>query len=98
MPALQDVVFVDPQEVSDLISSVISTHNCEPSSADLQLSCDRYDTYGLLEEALLNDMLERCGCLHHKVIVLDLLEKFDLAVQVPVDIKFNDSYQVPEYL
>jgi len=56
VPALQDVVFVNPQEVSDLVSSVISTHNCEPSSAKLQLSCNRYDTYGFLEEELLDDM------------------------------------------
>ena len=99
MPALQDVVFVDPQEVSDLVSSVISTHDCEPSSADLQLSCDRYDTYGLLEESLLDDMLDRCGRLHQKDVVLSLLKKFDLAVEVPVDTKFDaedDSYEVPK--
>ena len=49
---------------------------------------------------LLDDMLERCGPLHQKDIALDLLEKFDLAVEVPVDTKFNckdedDSYEVP---
>jgi len=99
VPALQDEVFVDPQEVSDLVSSVISTHDCEPSCADLQLSCDRYDTYGLLEEALLDDMLDRCGRLHRKEIILGLLKKFDLAVEVPVSTKFNaeeDAYEVPK--
>ena len=99
MPALQDVVFVDPQEVSDLVSSVISTHDCEPSSADLQLSCDRYDTYGLLEESLLDDMLDRCGRLHQKEVILGLLKKFDLAVEVAVTTKFDvedDSYEVPK--
>lgn len=39
----QDELFVGPQEVSDLSSSVISTHNCKPSSADLQLSGDQYE-------------------------------------------------------
>ena len=96
IPALQDEVFVDPQEVSDLVSSVISTHDCEPSCADLQLSCDRYDTYGLLEEALLDEMLERCGRLHRKE---GLLKKFDLAVEVSVSTKFDaeeDMYEVPK--
>ena len=99
IPALQDEVFVDPQEVSDLVSSVIFTHDCEPSCADLQLSCDRYDTYGLLEEALLDDMLERCGRLHRKEVILGLLKKFDLAVEVSVSTKFDaeeDTYEVPK--
>ena len=86
-------MFVDPQEVSDLVSSVISTHNCEPSCADLQLSCDRYDTYGLLEEALLDDMLERCGRLHRKEVILGLLKKFDLAVEFDAE---ENTYEVPK--
>jgi len=57
IPSLQDVVFIDPQEVSDLVSSVVSTHNCQPSSANLQQACKCYDTYGLLEEKLLDDIL-----------------------------------------
>ena len=99
MPSLQDVVFVDPQEVSDLVSSVISTHDCQPSLSNLQLSCVRYDTYGLLEEALLDDILERCGRLQQKEIILGLLKKFDLAVEVSVNTKFvdeDDSYVTPK--
>ena len=79
MPSLKDVVFVDPQEVSDLVSSVISTHDCRPSSSKLQLVCARYDTYGLLEEALLDDILQRCGRVKQKEVILGLLQKFDLA-------------------
>ena len=97
--ALQDEVFVHPQEVSDLVSSVISTHDCQPSTADLQRSCTRYDTYGLLEERLLDDLLERCGRLEQKEIILALLQKFDLAVQVSVDTKYfdeDDSYDTPK--
>ena len=96
--ALQNEVFVHPQEVSDLVSSVISTHNCQPSSVDLNNSCTRYDTYGLLEERLLDDLLKRCGRLQQKETVLALLQKFDLAVEVPVNTKFfdeNDGYDPP---
>ena len=99
VPSLKDIVFVDPQEVSDLVSSVISTHNCWPSSSKLQLSCVRYDTYGLLEEALLDDILERCGRPQQKEIILGLLKKFDLAVEVSVSTKFvdeDDSYVTPK--
>ena len=95
---LQQEVFVHPQEVSDLISSVISTNDCQPSSADLNNSCTRYDTYGLLEERLLDDLLKRCGRLQQKETILALLQKFDLAVEVPVNTKFfdeDDGYDPP---
>ena len=97
--ALQNQVFVCPQEVSNLVSSVISTHNCQPSSANLNKSCTRYDTYGLLEEHLLDDLLERCDRLRQKETILALLQKFDLAVQVPVNTKYShedDSYESPK--
>ena len=96
--ALQQEVFVHPQEVSDLVSSVISTHDCQPSSVDLNKSCTRYDTYGLLEERLLDDLLKRCGRLHQKETILALLQKFDLAVELPVNTKFSnedDGYDPP---
>ena len=96
--ALQQEVFVHPQEVSDLVSSVISTHDCQPSSAALNSSCTRYDTFGLLEERLLDDLLEKCGRLLQKETILALLQKFDLAVEVPVNTKFfdeDDGYDPP---
>ena len=99
MPALKDVVFVNPQKVSDFVSSVISTHESDPYSASLQESCDRYDTWGLLEEDLLDDMITECGYLKQKELILDLLKKFDLVAEVPVDTKFDredDSYEVPK--
>ena len=97
--ALKNEVFVHPQEVSDMVSSVISTDNCQPSSAKLNLSCMRYDTCGILEECLLDDMLEKCGRLQQKQTILALLEKFDLAVQVPVNTKYfdeDDAYEPPK--
>ena len=97
--ALKDEVFVHPQEVSDMVSSVISTDNCQPSTAELNVSCMRYDTCGLLEERLLDDLLEQSGRLQQKKIILALLEKFDLAVQVPGNTKYfdeDDGYDPPK--
>ena len=97
--ALQDEVFVHPQEVSDLVSAVISTDGCQPSSADLNKSCTRYETYGLLEERLLDDLLKSCNRLQQKEMILALLQKFDLAVSVPVNTKYDDeddAYDPPD--
>ena len=96
---LQNEVFVSPQEVSDMISSVISTHNCVPSSAELQLACDRYDCFGLLEEKLLDDMLKTAGRYKDKSVILGFLEKFYLAVEVSRDTKFAEEeefYDTPK--
>ena len=97
--SLQNEVFISPQEVSDLVSSVISTHNCEPSSAKLQQVCHRYDQFGLLEEDLLDDMLQTAGRQKDKNTILGFLEKFHLAVKVQRDTKFdgeNESYTTPK--
>ena len=61
---------------------------------ELNKSCTCYDTYGLLEERLLDDLLKRCDHLKQKEA---LLRKFDIAsaVQVPVNTKFfngDDGY------
>ena len=98
---LKNEVFISPQEVSDMISTVISTHNCVPSSASLQLASDRYDTFGLLEEDLLDDMLKSAvpNRYKDKSIILGFLEKFDLAAEVPRDTKFekeNEFYEAPK--
>ena len=97
--SLQNEVFISPQEVSDLVSSVISTHNCEPSSAKLQQACYRYDQFGLLEEDLLDDMLQTAGRYKDKNTILGFLEKFHLAVEVSRDTKFDEekeSYTTPK--
>ena len=96
--SLQDHVFISPQEVSNLVSTVISTDNCQPSSAKLQLVCDRYDNYGLLEEALLDDILKAANRSQDKSIILGFLEKFHLAVKVSRETKFtdeDDAYATP---
>ena len=91
-------VFILPQEVSDLVSTVICTDNCQPSSAKLQKVCDRYDNFGLLEEALLDDILFTAKRFEDKSIILRFLVKFDLAVEVSRHTKFADedySYPTP---
>ena len=96
---LRNKVFVSPQEVSDLVSTVISTHNCEPSSAKLQQVCHRYDQFGLLEEDLLDDMLHAADRYKDKSTVLGFLENFYLAVEVLRNTKFDeerDSYVTPK--
>ena len=96
---LQGKVFISPQEVSDLVSSVISTHNCEPSSAKLQQVCHRYDQFGLLEEDLLDDMLHMVNRFEDKNTILGFLQNFFLAVEVLRDTKFDEekqSYATPK--
>ena len=97
--SLQNEVFVSPQEVSDMVTSLISTHNCVPSSAGLQLACNRYDSFGLLEEDLLDDMLRSAGRYKDKSIILGFLERFHLAVEVSRDTKFAEEeeyYETPK--
>ena len=97
--SLKNEVFISPQEVSDMVSSVISTHNCVTSSGKLQLACNRYDSFGLLEEDFLDDMLKRAGRYKNKSAILGILKKFHLAVEVSRDTKFageKESYETPK--
>ena len=96
---LKNLIFISPQKVSDLVSCVIKTHNyAEPMpSAALRKKFDRFDQFGILEESILDDILKRSG--NVKNIVLAFLEKFDLAVEIHKDTKFeneNDSYRTPD--
>ena len=96
--SLQNEVFIIPQKVSDLICPVISTEYCEPSSAELQRVCDRYENFGLLEESLVDDILKNSGLYEDKSTIFGFLEKFNLATEVCRDIKFIDedeSYITP---
>ena len=97
--SLQNQVFISPQEISNNLSTVITTHNSMPSSAKLQKSCDRYETYGLLEEDLLDNLLINAKRFEKKNVLLGLLEYFDLAVKLPPNTKFIDedpSYSTPK--
>ena len=97
--SLQDQVFISPQEISDNVSAVITTHNCKPGSARLQKSCDRYETFGLLEEDLLDNLLVNANRSEKKDVLLGLLENFNLAVELSLNTKFIDedpSYSTPK--
>ena len=41
--SLKNEVFILPQEVSDLVCAVITTHDCHPHAANLQQSYHRYN-------------------------------------------------------
>ena len=97
--SLQDQVFISPQEVSNNVSAVITTHNCKPGSARLQKSCDRYEAFGLLEEDLLDNLLVNANRFEKKDVLLGLLENFNLAVELALHTRFIDedpSYFTPK--
>jgi len=79
--SLQDHVFILPQEVSNLVSTVIFTDNFKPSCAKLQRVCDRYDNFGLLEEALLDDILKAANRMKDKIIILGFCTSFTLLLR-----------------
>ena len=96
---LKNLIFISPQNVSNLVSCVIKTHGyAEPMpSAALRKKFNRFDEFGILEESLLDDIVKRSG--YVKNIVLAFLEKFDLAVEIDKDTKFEnekDSYTTPD--
>ena len=94
--SLKNDIFISPQEVSDLVCAVITTHECRPPTADLQQSYRRYNQYALLEEALLNFILQQFGRSKDKQVLLGLLDKFNLATEVPADTRFSHEISAPE--
>ena len=93
--SLKNEIFISPQEVSDLVCSVITTHECEPDSADLQQSYCRYNKYALLEEPLLAFILQQFGRSEDKEVLLGLLDKFNLATELPSNTKFSHEIESP---
>ena len=89
--SLKDDIFISPQEVSDLVCTVITTHKYQPPSANLQQSYQRYNQHALLEEALLNFILLQCKRSEDKAVLLGLLDKFNLATEVPANTKFSNE-------
>ena len=79
---------LSPQEVSNLVSTVISTDKCQPSSAKLQSVCDHYDNFGLLAEELLDDILQVAKRQKDKQIILGFLIKFNFAIEVSEKLLF----------
>ena len=94
--SLKNEVFISPQEVSDLVCSVITTHECKPPTADLQQCYHRYNQCALLEEALLNFILLQFGRSKDKEVLLGLLNKFNLATEIPADTRFFHEINAPK--
>lgn len=98
---LANMVFILPQEISDLISTVLCTHQyfeILPHS-DFNDRYTRFDRYGLLEESLLDNILQQSGRTEDKNTILAFLKKFDLGVEVDKSTRFqyeDPSYQLPE--
>jgi len=93
--SLRNEVFISPQEVSDLVCTIISTSEYSPGTAELQQSYSRYNKYALLGEPLLDDMLKPDRC-KDKDILLGLVEKFNLAAEVPKGTKFPREFRAPK--
>ena len=107
LESLKNEVFLLPEEVSDLVCTVITTLDCYPDTGDLQQSYERYKRYALLEGNLFDFMLSHCKRLKDRNIILGLLEKFSLAAKVPPRTKFpgevslsepSEVYMVPSLL
>ena len=96
MTSLKDDIFISPQEISDLVCTVITTHECQPPAADLQQSYQRYNQHALLEEALLNFILLQFNRSKDKAVLLGLLDKFNLATEVPANTRFSHELVTSE--
>ena len=96
IPSLRTEVFISPQEVSDLVCTVVSTSNYTPNTAKLQQSYERYNKYALLGEPLLDYLLKQSNRSNDKDILLGLLDKFDLAAELPLSTQFPRELNVPK--
>ena len=94
--SLKNDIFISPQKVSDLVCAVITTHDCQPTTAKLQQSYRRYNQYALLEETLLNFILLQSNTSKDKQILLGLLDMFNLATEVPANTKFSHENGSPK--
>ena len=94
--SLRNEIFISPQEVSDLVCTVVTTHECKPDTAALQQSYLRYNKYALLEEALFNFILQQFDRSKDKEVLLGLLDKFNLATEVPPNTRFSHEVNAPK--
>lgn len=92
---LKNEVFVSPDEVSELVCTVITTKSCNPNTANLQHSYDRYNKHAVLEESLFDFMLKQCKRVEDKNIILELLEKFSIAAEIPPQTIFPGELVAP---
>ena len=94
--SLKGDVFISPQEVSDMVSSVITPHNYNPHKTPLRKALARYDKFALLEESLLKYMLSESNRSEDENRILGLLQVFNLAAEVSTATQFPGETYVPK--
>ena len=94
--SLKNEIFLSPDEVSKLVCTVITTESCQPDTAELQRAHQRYVTHALLEESLFDFILKDCGRYKDKDVILGLLNKFNIASEVPRDLTFPGELVTPK--
>ena len=95
IPALRDTVFISPQWLADVFSSIITTHKLVKEGNEFRQAWLRYDEYGVVEERFLNYILKQSNNFENKDIILGLFEKFSLAVKIPSSTRFTgESYEI----
>ena len=95
VPNLLNIVFICPQWLSDLFSTVINVHDSIPKGFALQHAWKRYSTYAILEENFFDYILDKGGYLDHKDAVIAIMKKFDLLAEIPNSTYFTEEAQPP---
>ena len=95
IPALRDTVFISPQWLADVFSSIITTHKLVKEGDPFRQAWLKYDKYGILEEGFLDHILKKSNNFENKDVILGLFEKFNLGVEIPSSTRFTGtSYSV----
>ena len=91
---LRDIVFISPQWLANIFSTIITTHKLVKEGDEFRQAWLRYDKCGILEERFLEHILKESGNLENKNVILGLFEKFNLAVKIPSNTRFTgESYK-----
>jgi len=93
--SLNDLVFISPQWLCNLLSHVVKAHDLRPKAAHVQRAWKRYDQYGILEECFLDFILCDAGIFQHKEIILALTVHFYLLSKIPSNTKLVKELMTP---
>ena len=94
---LSKIVFVSPDWLSSVFSKIITTHDQIVNSHPLHRAWKRYDTFAILEEQFLDHILKEASVSdpEHKVIIISLMELFNLLAKIPNDTCLADESAPP---
>jgi len=95
VPDLSNIVFICPQWLSDLFSTVVNVHDLIPKDFALQCSWKRYSTHAILEEKFFDYILDKGNYRDHKDTVIAIMKQFDLLAEVPSSTYFVGETQPP---